>query len=227
MKKITDEIVFVTDLMDVRGKNVVDVGCGAGELVRGLTGKGASVIGIDLPFMLEKAKAETPAGNETYIEGGAEVLPLDDRSMDLVVYFASFHHIPEQGMEPAMKEAHRVLKPGGKILFLEPVGVEGSYFELIRLVDDEREVQQLAKKMIDNAPGFDFKHIKEEMFYFERSLVDYGNILDKFVDDEEKRNECRAQAKKITERLSKESGTTIDDYRYRSIGRINVLEKCE
>ena len=225
MKKIENEFDLITGLMDVNGKTVVDVGCGVGHLVRCLTEKNATVTGIDKEIMLEKAKAEEPAGNETYIEGGAEHLPMNDNSVDLVIFFASLHHVPAEEMKTALGETYRVLKPNGKAFFLEPVGVEGSYFQLIRLVDDERPVQLLAKKVIDQAPGMGFKPIKEEMFYMERSLEDYGKILDMFVPDEEKREEYRAQAKEITEQLCKETGTTIEDYLYRSIARVNIFEK--
>src|SRR5580704_3302747 len=115
-----------TDLLDeilgdVRGRDVLDVGCGAGWLVRRLAGAGARPVGVDpLADALERARAEDPDGGARYLEAGAQELPFGDSSFDAVVFFNSLHHIPVADLDRALAEAARVLRGGGVIYVQEP-----------------------------------------------------------------------------------------------------------
>ncbi|MBC8040847.1 MAG: class I SAM-dependent methyltransferase, partial [Opitutaceae bacterium] len=55
--------------------------------------------------------------NLTYKLGDIEHVPLADRSVDLAILSQALHHA--QHPETAVKEAHRILKPGGQILILD------------------------------------------------------------------------------------------------------------
>jgi len=145
--------------------------------------------------------------------------------LHIVIFFASLHHVPEAMMMQAIKETHRVLKKGGAVIFLEPIGKKGSYFELIRLVEDEREIQKLAFDAIKNASSIGLENKKEEILYLERSYDNYLNILNVFVDDEKERKEYTVQAKKVATQLAKDANLSIEDYRFKSIARVNVLQK--
>lgn len=65
-----------------------------------------------------KAKASS-AGLENIqaVTATAVSLPLVDASADLVVSNYCFHHLPDEGKERALEEAHRVLRPGGRLVF--------------------------------------------------------------------------------------------------------------
>jgi ubiquinone/menaquinone biosynthesis C-methylase UbiE len=225
VKKITNELEILAALESFKDKTVIDVGCGTGGMTRELALHGAKVTGIDTKGMLEKAKAASPMGVETYVPGGGEALPFEDSIADVILYFASLHHIPVGKMETALKEAHRVLKPGGVVICLEPVGREGSFFDIIRLVEDEREMQMLAYEAINMAGDFGLRNNEEYMVYIERSYEDYVSLLNKFVDDDVKRSDCLVQAREITERFSRETGVAFEDFRFKSICRVNVLVK--
>lgn len=225
MKKIAARLDVLEGLVNLKDKIVIDVGCGAGELVRELTQQGAQVIGIDTVEMLAKGKKNPPVGAEQYMPGSAVKLPIEDSYADIVTFFASLHHVPMDGLDAALSETHRVLKPGGLAIFLEPVLKQGSYFELTGLVEDEREIQKCAYETIKNASAFGLKETDEKMFYFERSLMDYGDLLNLFVDDITQREECMAQATEKTKRFAEEAGIDIKDYRYKSICRVNILVK--
>jgi len=136
-------------LGDVRGRYVLDVGCGGGWLVRKLTQAGARVVGVDpLEDALGRARAEDPDG--TYLHAGAQELPFGDASFDTVVFFNSLHHVPVEALDRALGEAVRVLRPGGVLYVQEPLA-EGEFFELARPVDDETDIRAQAQAALDRA----------------------------------------------------------------------------
>ena len=152
---------IIKKLLEPNGAKTIDVGCGAGKITRLLTEMGAEVTGIDPgERQLARARAATPVGNETFVEGVAENLPFDDQSMDIVLFFNSFHHIPKNDLAAAIKETHRVLRPGGKLYFAEPVA-DGPQFEMSRLINDETEIRAFAYGVIKSVPENGFKTITE------------------------------------------------------------------
>jgi len=137
--------------LDLPGKDVIDVGCGEGDMVRVMTAAGARVIGVDCTAkQLEKARAAEPAGDENYIDGVGEDLPFDDASKDIVVYFNALHHVPMESQPKALDEVARVLKPGGTAYVAEPLA-EGAQFDLMKLVHDETEVRAFALEVLKKA----------------------------------------------------------------------------
>lgn len=115
-------------LGDVTGKTVVDYGCGAGENSVLVASHGASkVIGIDIsPELIELGNRRMGLhgfANETDLRvGSAHELPLEDESVDVVFGMAILHHLD---LKLSSDEVFRVLKPGGRAIFLEPVRNSG------------------------------------------------------------------------------------------------------
>lgn len=110
-------------LGDVKGKKVLDYGCGSGENCVLLAKRGASPVGIDVsPELIELAKKRLQLHsineNAEFHVGSAHELPLEDESIDVVFGMAILHHLD---LELSSKEVFRVLKPGGRAIFLEPV----------------------------------------------------------------------------------------------------------
>jgi SAM-dependent methyltransferase len=204
---------------------LIDVGCGNGDTVRWLAAQGALVTGLDKRDMLAKALAIPAVGPETYVEGGAQRLPFADGSADVVLYLASFHHVPVALMPDAMQECRRVLKEEGLAVFIEPVYRAGAYSALSSLVEDEAEAQEQARRTIRSAAAAGWRMLKEELFFMERSLADYARLLECFVDDPGRRAALQARALEITTRLGAEAGQGPVDFRYRSICRLNLLRQ--
>ena len=137
--------------LTLKDARVADVGCGDGALARFMTRESAAVIGIEPgPAQLAKARTAAPAGDERYVMGLAEALPLRDASLDIVVLFNSLHHVPVALQRAALDEAARVLVPGGWLFIMEPLA-EGPYFELTRPIEDETAVRAAAYEAIQDA----------------------------------------------------------------------------
>jgi ubiquinone/menaquinone biosynthesis C-methylase UbiE len=104
----------------VKGLRILDIGCGDGGLTRALADLGAHVTGYD-PFITETARAEHGAGSYRLAPAPADRIPEPDQQADLVLFIFSLHHVPAAGLERALAEARRVLRPEGRCYVAEPV----------------------------------------------------------------------------------------------------------
>ncbi|MES1165947.1 MAG: class I SAM-dependent methyltransferase [Verrucomicrobiota bacterium] len=106
---------------DVRGKRVLDYGCGSAEGGVYLAKLGAQVVGIDVsPGMLEAAKrlaAHHHVDIETRVVT-SDAIPAKNDEFDLIYGNGVLHHV---SLDKAIPELARVLKPGGKACFIEPL----------------------------------------------------------------------------------------------------------
>ncbi len=130
------------------GKDVVDIGCGGGGLVRDLAALGARPIGIEISEeQLATARGRDDGSGARYLVGRGEQLPLSDGSVDVAVFMRTLHHVPP---EASLREARRVLRPDGAVYVAEPLA-EGDFFALTSLVEDELEVRRAAQAAIADA----------------------------------------------------------------------------
>jgi SAM-dependent methyltransferase len=98
-----------------RGRRVLDVGCGTGELLRRVTAAfpGTKVVGCDFSAgMLRRAAAK--GGTAQWVRGDACRLPFRSAAFDVVLSTEAFHWFPDQ--DHALREFRRVLVPGGRLL---------------------------------------------------------------------------------------------------------------
>ena len=158
--KVTD---VLTGAIALKGKRVLDVGCGDGAMARLMARHGATVIGIDTDAgQLAKARSTPVEAGETYVEGVAQALPAEDRTFDLVVFSNSLHHVPLDQQGKALAEAARVLAAGGELFISEPLA-EGPHHQLTRLIHDETELRDGALAMIRAAARWGLSEIGETL----------------------------------------------------------------
>jgi ubiquinone/menaquinone biosynthesis C-methylase UbiE len=110
-------------LGDVAGQRIVDFGCGSGANSVLLANRGAHVWGIDISEDLLRLARRRLAvsgreGGATFIAGSAHDMPFPDNSIDVVFGIAILHHLD---LDLVSREVRRVLKPGGRAIFQEPV----------------------------------------------------------------------------------------------------------
>jgi 2-polyprenyl-3-methyl-5-hydroxy-6-metoxy-1,4-benzoquinol methylase len=108
------------------GMTVLDFGAGTGWLTRALSQLGCRVISVDVSqTALDIARGDLESrpmvGNApfpTFLRFDGRRLELADESVDRVICFDSFHHVPNP--DDVLREFARILKPGGLAAFSEP-----------------------------------------------------------------------------------------------------------
>ena len=100
------------------GARVAEVGCGTGAVARDLAARPAWPRSSARRWSLDPspvllARARELGGGVSYVEGDGRALPLEDASLDVVVFHTTLCHIPEP--DRALAEAWRVLRPGGRL----------------------------------------------------------------------------------------------------------------
>jgi len=115
IKKSYGEMLNIPKL---KGKNVLDLGCGNSSVVKELREKSVNAFSIDMADII-------PANKGTHIMGFADQMPFKNAIFDLVIStWSLFSYVGKEEIKyNALKEIYRVLKPNGKIL-ITPVDSE-------------------------------------------------------------------------------------------------------
>lgn len=113
MERLNNELLLAADLKD--HQTVLDAGCGFGGTLREIQSrwKDMNLVGINIdPRQLEIARKQVPG--VSFIEGDACALPFQASTFDRVLAVECIFHFPSRLQ--FLKEARRVLKPGGLIV---------------------------------------------------------------------------------------------------------------
>lgn len=104
-------------LPDLKGKRVVDLGCGFGWFARFAREHGAvRVLGLDLSEkMIARARADTRDPAIAYQIADLEQLELDEASFDLAYSSLAFHYVED--FDRLVRNVHQALVPGAQFLF--------------------------------------------------------------------------------------------------------------
>ena len=102
------------------GQTVLDMGCGTGTLTLLIkkSEPGATVYGLDRDLQvlnIAREKIEKAEQNITLQQGSATCLPYPDESFDRVFTSLMLHHLTREDKQQVLREAFRVLKPGGEL----------------------------------------------------------------------------------------------------------------
>jgi SAM-dependent methyltransferase len=166
-------IARIVSRLELRpGRTVLDVAAGTGKLTRLLVPSGANVIAVE-PVREMRLELEQQVRAVVVLSGTAERMPLTDRYVDGITVGQAFHWFEA---ETALREFHRVLRPGGGVALIWNVR------------DDRDPVQAALSEIIDplsgDTPGRshrDWRSVLEHSGLFdrcERSLFEHEQIVD-------------------------------------------------
>lgn len=129
------------DESELRGKSVLDAGCGSGRLTRQIAEHGAGiVIGVDMNDAVEHVYRSTrDVENVHIVQGNIMRLPLKRHVFDLVWSNGVIHHTPDAAA--CHRALSRVVKQGGKLY----VWVYARRFSPFKLAKDLADVVRLSK----------------------------------------------------------------------------------
>lgn len=133
-------------LGDVRGKTVLDLGCGQGENTVALVARGARVRALDIsPELVEIAarrlRDQNPAqaAEAEVAVGSAYETGLPSQSVDVVFCMSLIHHLDIGRVRDEMR---RILRPGGVVILKEPVRFSRLYGRLRGLLPSHEDVSE-------------------------------------------------------------------------------------
>jgi ubiquinone/menaquinone biosynthesis C-methylase UbiE len=126
---------------------VLDMGCGAGHASFAVAPHAKEVVAYDIaPPMLatvDGAARERGLANLRTQQGAAEMLPFADHSFDWVISRMSAHHWHDVPL--ALAQVRRVLKPGGKVLFVDIAGIDhpllDTHIQAVELLRDGSHIR--------------------------------------------------------------------------------------
>jgi ubiquinone/menaquinone biosynthesis C-methylase UbiE len=100
--------------------SVLDLGCGAGHVAGALVERGVEEVwGLDpSPYLLQHAARTYPGVR--FVQGVAEEMKFPDERFDGVCACFLFHELPPRITERALGECRRILRPGGRLVIVEP-----------------------------------------------------------------------------------------------------------
>jgi SAM-dependent methyltransferase len=150
-----------------RGAHLLDVACGSGgPTLRIAETTGCRVTGIDLHAdAIEVARRDAArkglAGYASFQAADAtRPLPFDDGSFDAVMCIDAINHLPDRAA--VLAEWHRVLRPGGRVLFTDPIVVTGP------LTNEEIAIRASIGFFLFVPDGTDRRLLEEADFTVER-----------------------------------------------------------
>jgi SAM-dependent methyltransferase len=129
---------------------VIDLGCGGGHVSYAVAPHVGSVVAYDLSAQMVAAVAAEAArrglGNIETAQGPAEALPYPDAAFDAVFCRYTAHHWPD--VRRGLREARRVLKPGGIAVFEDVVAPEqavlDTFLQTFEMLRDPSHVRDYA-----------------------------------------------------------------------------------
>ncbi|MFB9429536.1 class I SAM-dependent methyltransferase [Streptoalloteichus tenebrarius] len=142
---------------DFAGRDVVDVGCGDGFHLPVFAATARSVTGVEPhPPLVERARRRVAAlDNVTVLVGPAQRLPVAEASADLVHARTAYFFGP--GCEPGLREADRVLRPGGVLAVVDLDASSAPYGNWMRA--DMPHYDPVAVEAFFARHGFDCRRV--------------------------------------------------------------------
>jgi len=133
------------------GDKILDLGCGNGRMLEFFNGKNINYSGVDNSEGLIKIARDKHPGIDFQVADALK-LPFPDNCFDKIISIAVLHHIPSSGFRRQfIKEAKRVLKPGGLLII--------TVWDLWQRPDSLKRIIKFSLSKILGKTKLDFKDI--------------------------------------------------------------------
>lgn len=186
---------MINAISNIKGKTLLDIGCGSGEHIKEYLKKGAKAEGVDISStMIEIAKKKLP--NIQFKVGSISKLPFK-KKFDVVTSSLTMNYVPD--LKKAFAEVSRVLKKGGMFYYsdISPINLAKEYKEDskflycgIGFVEDKKTG---ARKILGNhwlrnieefemVPGMVIKNFRRPFSEHLHAMVDNDLELIDFID---------------------------------------------
>ena len=178
---VINELDLLQSKLTLKNARILELGCGRAEKTQALakTGLPQEIIALEVDHQQHAKNLQIgPIAGVTFALGGAQALPFEDNSFDIVMMFKSLHHVPVPLMETALAEINRVLKPGGFAWISEPV-FAGDLNEIMRLFHDEQSVRELAFNAVKTTVENGRLNLSKQYFFYTRSQFKDFNDFDR------------------------------------------------
>lgn len=169
-----NEVQLLLAELPFDGARVLELGCGRAEKTRTLaeTGRVQEILALEVDAIQHARNLQiTDLPRVRFALGGAEAIPAEDGSFDIVIMFKSLHHVPMGQMDQALAEVARVLRPGGLAWISEPV-YAGELNQVMRLFHDEKEVREAAFAAVCGAVERGVLALERQLFFQTRSYFE-------------------------------------------------------
>lgn len=164
---------------------ILDLACGEGLVAAALAPAAALLAGVDVtPEMLERARARCRGagpGHARFLRGAVEALPFAAGAFDAAVSRLGLHHFRDP--DAVLREAHRVLVPGGRLVVVDLVASENPadatvHDALEKLRDPSHERLLPASELGARIRAAGFTVASESGWTVERAFGEWAAIVD-------------------------------------------------
>jgi len=156
-------------------RSILDVGCGTGILLNYLNSRNEDIElnGLDISPEMARLSREKLGESANIIVGSSENIPFEKEKFEIVTCSTSFHHYANP--QKSVDEMYRVLKPGGKLIILDPF-LDGKIRKMIcnvlNLLFQEKDVKMFRsfelKELFINAG---FINVNQRVFSFYKLIT--------------------------------------------------------
>jgi SAM-dependent methyltransferase len=169
-------------------EDVLDLGCGDGQISRVVAESGARVVGVD-PTWNQIRVAHERGGGPAYARSEAAALPFASASFDAAVACLVFEHIDD--LDIAVSEVARVLRPGGRFSFFlnHPLlQTPGSGWIDDHTVDPPEQYWRIGPYLIEQDSveqvehGVFIRFVHRPLSRYVNTLAEHGLVLERMVE---------------------------------------------
>jgi SAM-dependent methyltransferase len=183
------------------GRTALEIGCGSGGVTERMAREtGATCVGVDInPHAIEAAKTKprdpglSRRVSFQLVDAGKR-LPFPDESFDAVFCNDSINHLP--GRLDVLRDWHRVLRTGGRLLFTDPIVVTG------QLTNEEIRIRSSIGFFLFTPPGQSERLLEQSGF----TLAEVRDVTPAVAEVSRKWRDARAKRREALVRLEGEAG---------------------